>query len=97
MASYCFAWDQNRLGAWGCKATTIICDGMKEDCPFYKTMSEHIQSRRVADARIATLPEWQQEAISDTYYGGDKPWMNDNGKDIDAAIQAAIEEMAHLP
>ena len=35
--AYCFAWDQNNRGVWGCKATTMECDGRTEGCPFFKT------------------------------------------------------------
>ena len=76
--AYCFAWDQNNRGVWGCKATTMECDGRNEDCPFFKTMEKHLADREAANKRIATLPDWQQTAISEKHYGGEKPWAKPN-------------------
>lgn len=76
--AYCFAWDQNNRGVWGCKATTMECDGRNEDCPFFKTMEKHLADRQAANERIATLPDWQQTAISEKHYGGGKPWAKPN-------------------
>lgn len=75
MAQYCFAWDQNAMGKWGCKATTLDCDGTDERCPFFRTMQEHLEARERANARIAGLPDWQQTAISEKHYGGERPWV----------------------
>ena len=97
MARYCFAWDQNRLGAWGCKATVNQCDGKNEECPFFKTMGEHRESRKKANERLATLPEWQQRAIADQFYGGEMPWMSPAESELDGLLQAAIKDMALLP
>lgn len=71
---YCFAWQQNQVGRYICKAITDKCDGKNKDCPFYKTNEQHQEEVRNAYTRIATLPEWQQKSISDNCYGGDMPW-----------------------
>ena len=72
--AYCFAWGQNAMGKWGCKATTIDCDGKDENCPFFKTMKKHLADREAVNERIATLPNWQQTAISEKHYSGEMPW-----------------------
>lgn len=72
--AYCFAWDHDPMGKWGCKAITMACDGKDESCPFFKTMEQHKADRDVANERISTLPEYHQENISGKYYGGYKPW-----------------------
>ena len=46
--AYCFAWDQNNRGVWGCKATTMECDGRNEGCPFFKTNEQHKADRQAA-------------------------------------------------
>lgn len=87
--AYCFAWDQNAMGKWGCKATTIDCDGKDESCPFFKTLEKNLADRAAANERIATLPEWQQTAISEKHYGGDMPWRK---RDKSGVSDAASEE-----
>lgn len=72
--AYCFAYDQNTRGKWGCKALTDNCDGQNEACPFFKTNERHMADRQAANERIATLPYWQQTAISEKHYSGEKPW-----------------------
>lgn len=72
--AYCFAYDQNTMGKWGCKALTDNCDGQNEACPFFKTNERHMADRQAANERIATLPDWQQTAISEKHYSGEKPW-----------------------
>lgn len=94
MARYCFAWDQNHMGAWGCKATMLPCDGTNEECPFFKTMSEYLESKNKSNARLATLSEWQQNAIADSYYGGDKPWLHTKPT-LDEIIKGTIEVMGN--
>ena len=72
--AYCFAWDQNVMGKWGCNATTLTCDGKNEKCPFFKTTELHLADRKAAFERIASLPKWQQISIADNHYGGEMPW-----------------------
>ena len=76
--AYCFAWDQNNRGVWGCKASTMECDGRNENCPFFKTNEQHKADRQAANERLASLPDWQQTAISEKHYGGEKPWAKPN-------------------
>ena len=73
--AYCFAWDQSPLGKWSCRATIMSCDGKDESCPFFKTPEQHRADREEALKRIASLPDWQQTAISEMHYSGTKPWM----------------------
>lgn len=88
--AYCFAWDQNNRGVWGCKATTMECDGRNEDCPFFKTNEQHKADRQAANERIATLPDWQQTAISEKHYGGEKPWAKPNIEGIITEINGNV-------
>ena len=88
--AYCFAWDQNNRGVWGCKATTMECDGRNEDCPFFKTNEQHKADRQAANERIATLPDWQQAAISEKHYGGEKPWAKPNIEGIITEINGNV-------
>jgi hypothetical protein len=92
MAQYCFAWDQNNRGVWGCKATTMECDGRDEGCPFFKTNEQHKADRQAANERIATLPDWQQTAISEKHYGGEKPWLRTAPK-LDNIINSVVAQM----
>lgn len=92
MAQYCFAWDQNNRGVWGCKATTMDCDGLHEECPFYKTVEQHRVDREAANERLASLPDWQQTAIADKHYGGEKPWLHTVPK-LDSIINSAVAQM----
>jgi hypothetical protein len=92
MAQYCFAWDQNNRGVWGCKATTMECDGRNEGCPFFKTNEQHKADRQAANERIATLPDWQQTAISEKHYGGEKPWLRTAPK-LDNIINSVVAQM----
>ena len=88
--AYCFAWDQNNRGVWGCKATTMECDGRNEGCPFFKTNEQHKADRQAANERIATLPDWQQTAISEKHYGGEKPWAKPNIEGIITEINGNV-------
>ena len=90
--AYCFAWDQNNRGVWGCKATTMECDGRNEGCPFFKTNEQHKADRQAANERIATLPDWQQTAISEKHYGGEKPWLRTEPK-LDNIINSVVAQM----
>ena len=90
--AYCFAWDQNNRGVWSCKATTMECDGRNEGCPFFKTNEQHKADRQAANERIATLPDWQQTAISEKHYGGEKPWLRTAPK-LDNIINSVVAQM----
>lgn len=48
------------------------CQG--ETCHFHKTEEEQAQSLEKVSERLRSLPEYQQEAIADKYYGGVKKW-----------------------
>lgn len=90
--AYCFAWDQNNRGVWGCKATTMECDGRNEGCPFFKTNEQYKADRQSANERIATLPDWQQTAISEKHYGGEKPWLRTAPK-LNSIINSVVSQM----
>ncbi len=44
-------------------------------CPFYKTVAEYGKSCGAAFARLAGLPDEQQDYIAAQYYGGTYPWF----------------------
>ena len=48
------------------------CEG--ETCHFHKTHEEQAQSLEKVNERLRSLPEYQQEAIADKYYGGVRKW-----------------------
>ena len=48
------------------------CQG--ETCHFHKTEEEQAQSLEKVSERLRSLPEYQQEAIADKYYGGVRKW-----------------------
>lgn len=48
------------------------CQG--ETCHFCKTEEEQARSLEKVSERLRSLPEYQQEAIADKYYGGVKKW-----------------------
>ena len=52
-----------RCGKWGGKT-----------CHFHKTREEQAQSLEKVRDRLRSLPEYQQEAIADKYYGGVRKW-----------------------
>ena len=65
----CFAMSENG------KCTALKrekCQG--ESCGFHKSREEHAQSLKKAKERIRSLPEYQQEAVADKYYGGVRKW-----------------------
>ena len=70
----CFALKRNNKGKLACQATTNVCNGLDVDCPFYKTQADLLFDREEALKRIATLPEYEQQTISEKYYKGEKPW-----------------------
>ena len=90
--AYCFAWDQNNRGVWGCKILRADCDGTNEGCGFFKTMEQNIEDKRAADERLAGLPDWQQEAIAEKYYDGERPWKQ-KAPTLDSIINNAVEQM----
>ena len=90
--AYCFAWDQNNRGVWGCKVLRADCDGTNEECGFFKTMEQNIEDKMSADERLAGLPEWQQEAIIAKYYDGEKPWKQ-KAPTLDSIINNAVKQM----
>lgn len=48
------------------------CHG--ESCGFHKTKKEQEESLEKAKERLRNLPEYQQEAIAEKYYGGVRKW-----------------------
>ena len=64
----CFALCENGY----CNALSGKCRG--ENCGFHKTREEQAQSLEKVRERLRSLPEYQQEAIADKYYGGVKKW-----------------------
>ncbi len=55
-----------------CNALGGKCRG--ENCHFHKTHEEQAQSLEKVNERLRSLPEYQQEAIADKYYGGVRKW-----------------------
>ena len=74
MSTYCFAWDQNIMGAWGCRATVSACNGHDQSCPFFKSTEEYVEGRKKGMERIASLPYESQQHISEKYYNEEMPW-----------------------
>jgi cell fate (sporulation/competence/biofilm development) regulator YmcA (YheA/YmcA/DUF963 family) len=68
------------------------CDGLHEECPFYKTVEQHRADREAANERLASLPDWQQTAISEKHYGGEKPWLRTAPK-LDNIINSVVAQM----
>ena len=64
----CFALCENGY----CNALGGKCRG--ENCGFHKTHEEQAQSLEKVNERLRSLPEYQQEAIADKYYGGVRKW-----------------------
>ncbi|MDE6320374.1 MAG: hypothetical protein K2M22_11865 [Lachnospiraceae bacterium] len=65
----CFAMNENG----SCNALSGgKCRG--ENCGFHKTHEEQEQSLEKVRERLRSLPEYQQEAIADKYYGGVRKW-----------------------
>lgn len=65
----CFAMSE------GGKCTVLSagkCQGTS--CGFHKTREEQARSLEKANERLRSLPEYQQEAIVDKYYGGVRKW-----------------------
>lgn len=65
----CFAMNENG------KCTILSlgkCQG--ESCGFHKTREGQTRSLEKANERLRSLPEYQQEAVADKYYGGVKAW-----------------------
>jgi hypothetical protein len=53
----------------------VKCPG--STCSFYKTPEQAEESRRKANARLASLDKAYQKHIADTYYCGKMPWLKD--------------------
>lgn len=64
----CFAIYENGY----CGVLARQCQG--ESCGFHKTKKEQEESLEKAKARLRKLPEYQQEAVADKYYGGVRKW-----------------------
>ena len=64
----CFAMKDGKCSVMKCGK----CGG--ETCHFHKTREEQAQSLEKVSERLRSLPEYQQEAIADKYYGGVKKW-----------------------
>ena len=64
----CFAICENGY----CGVLGRHCHG--ESCGFHKTKKEQEESLEKAKARLRNLPEYQQEAVADKYYGGMRKW-----------------------
>lgn len=71
---YCFAYDRFRMGKYPCKVLCTNCNGMNEECSFYKTLPQFLEDNEKSLERLATLPEQKQEHISEMYYFGSHPW-----------------------
>jgi len=77
MNNRCFALN----GYNQCKVLTVIkCPGIS--CSFFNTPEQAIESRRKANARLASLDQKYQKHIADTYYHGKMPWL-EGGADCD--------------
>ena len=61
----------------GCKALRCFVCASKT-CSFYKTPQRDLADIKKAYARIASLPDYEQDAISDKYYYGSMPWKDNN-------------------
>lgn len=55
-----------------CGALGKQCGG--KECGFYKTKEQQAQSLEKSKSRLRSLPEYQQQAIADKYYGGVRRW-----------------------
>ena len=64
----CFALCENGY----CNALGGKCRG--GTCHFHKTREEQAHSLEKVSERLRSLPEYQQEAIADKYYGGVRKW-----------------------
>ncbi len=64
----CFALCENGY----CNALSGKCRG--KNCGFHKTHEEQQKSLEKVRDRLRSLPEYQQEAIADKYYGGVRKW-----------------------
>ena len=64
----CFAMKDGKCSVMKCGK----CGG--GTCHFHKTREEQAQSLEKVSERLRSLPEYQQEAIADKYYGGVRKW-----------------------
>ncbi len=51
---------------------TGVCQ--RKSCGFHKSKEEQERSLEKAKERLRSLPEHQQDAIADKYYGGVRRW-----------------------
>lgn len=57
-----------------CEALTQVrCSGY-DDCPFYRSRDEYMESRGKANARLRDLPHDRQKNIAEMYYQKTMPW-----------------------
>ena len=56
--------------------------GCGPNCPFRKSEAEHEAARLNADRRLASLPDVQQQYIAETYFLGERPWMETTRKAV---------------
>jgi hypothetical protein len=62
-----------------CQVLTVVnCPGIS--CSFYKTPEQAEESRRKANARLASLDKAYQKFIADTYYRGKMPWLEEGAE-----------------
>lgn len=76
MNNRCFALNEYNH----CQVLTVVkCPGSR--CSFYKTPEQAEESRRKANARLASLEEEHQRHIADKYYRGKMPWLKGGADD----------------
>ena len=60
---------------WSWQLLQRLCQLLSsQNSHFHKTHEEQAQSLEKVNERLRSLPEYQQEAIADKYYGGVKKW-----------------------
>ena len=64
----CFAMKDGKCSVMKCGK----CGGGA--CHFHKTREEQAQSLEKVSERLRSLPQYQQEAVADKYYGGVRKW-----------------------
>ena len=76
MYTHCFAYDPTR------KTCTALHNSSDcgYSCPFCKSRADFDAGQRRTHRRLAGLPEWQQQYISETYYHGYRPWMGQGAR-----------------
>lgn len=74
MSNACYFLDFKRCLAMG----RMYCQA--DQCSFRQSYEEQKASLDAAHKRLRSLPEYQQLSISGKYYGGQRPWRNENEK-----------------